>query len=61
MIIICKFAKHLPCTKAIRAIAFFFSYFLGLHLPYCRWKFLGQGSNQSCSCWPIPQPQQHQI
>ena len=22
------------------------------------WKFPGQGSNQSCSCWPTPQPQQ---
>ena len=25
------------------------------------WKFPGQGSNQSCSCWAIPQPQQCQI
>ena len=23
--------------------------------------FLGQGSNHSCSSWPTPQPQQHQI
>ena len=20
-----------------------------------------QGSNQSCSCWPVPQPRQHRI
>ena len=25
------------------------------------WKLPGQGSNQSCSCWPTPQPWQHQI
>ena len=25
------------------------------------WKFPGYGSKWSCSCWPIPQPQQHQI
>ena len=25
------------------------------------WKFPGQGSNRSYSCWPTPQPQQHQI
>ena len=24
-------------------------------------RFPGQGSNQSCSCWPTPQPQQRQI
>ena len=23
------------------------------------WRFPGQGLNQSCSCWPAPQPQQH--
>ena len=25
------------------------------------WKFPGQGSSQSCSCWPTPQPQQCRI
>ena len=25
------------------------------------WRFPGQGSNQSCCCWPTPQPQQRQI
>ena len=25
------------------------------------WKFTGQGMNQSCSCQPTPQPQQHKI
>ena len=25
------------------------------------WEFPGQGSNQSCSCWPTPQPQQRRI
>ena len=32
---------------------------------YCHtcgiWKFPGQASNQSCSCQPMSQPQQHQI
>ena len=27
----------------------------------CVRKFLGQGPNRSCSCWPVPQPGQHQI
>ena len=35
----------------------FLCFFLWLHLSI--WKFLGQGSNQSCSCQPTPQPQQH--
>ena len=25
------------------------------------WRFPGQGSNRSYSCWPVPQPQQHEI
>ena len=25
------------------------------------WKFPGQGSDWSCSCWPAPQPEQHGI
>ena len=29
------------------------TFFLGLHLGM--WKFLGQGSNWSCSCQPMPQ------
>ena len=28
---------------------------------YGIWKFPGQGSNWSCSCWPTPQPRQCQI
>ena len=27
----------------------------------CIWRFPGQGSNQNCSRWPTPQPQQHQL
>ena len=25
------------------------------------WKLPSKGLNQSCSCWPVPQPQQHKI
>ena len=25
------------------------------------WRFPGYGSNQNCSCWPVPQPQQCSI
>ena len=36
----------------------FFFFFFILGPPYSIWKFPDQGSNQSCSCGPIPQPQQ---
>ena len=36
-----------------------FIYFQGCTYGLC--KFLGQRSNQSCSCRPMPQPQQHRI
>ena len=29
--------------------------------PQSIWRFPGQGSNWSCSCWPMPQPQQCEI
>ena len=38
---------------------FFFFCFLGPH-PWYK-MFPGWGSNQSCNCWPTPQPQQHRI
>ena len=39
--------------------SFFFWSFYGLTCGI--WNFPGQGSIQSCSCWPTPQPQQHQF
>ena len=33
---------------------FFFFFFLGPHLPHM--DVPRQGSNRSCSCWPMPQP-----
>ena len=36
-----------------------FAIFLGRSCSI--WRFLGQGSNWSCSLWPTPQPQQHGI
>ena len=37
-----------------------FFFFLSIEGHTCGiWKFQGQGSNWSCSCWPTPQP--HQI
>ena len=38
---------------------FIYLYFQG-H-THTIWKFPGQGSNQSCSFWPMPQPQQRGI
>ena len=40
-------------------LTFFFLSFSGC--THSTWRFPGQGSNQSCSCWPMPQPQQCQI
>ena len=38
---------------------FFLFFFSGPHLQ--QMEFPGLVSNQSCSCWPMPQPQQHKI
>ena len=39
-----------------------FSFFSPFYSHTCGlWKFLGQGSNQSCSCRPTPQSRQHHI
>ena len=54
------FYSHL-CVFLIQSSFFFFFLvaFLGPH--HGIWRFPGQGSNWSYSCWPVPQPQQHQI
>ena len=36
-------------------------YFFFKGCTWGMWKFPGLGSNQSCSCWPAPQPQQRRI
>ena len=36
-------------------------FFLWQGLIHNIWMFPGEGSNQSCSCRPLPQPQSHQI
>ena len=41
--------------NSFSAYFFFLFSFLGPHRGI--WKFPGQGSNQSCICWPTPQPQ----
>ena len=40
-------------------VCMYFAFFLGFTSGI--WKFLGQGSNWSCSYQPTPQPQQHRI
>ena len=50
----------MPCLQ--QQLIWFWKVFLGvkgLHLWH--WKFPGQGLNWRSSCWPTPQPQQHQI
>ena len=44
----------------VRAFILFFCFFFRATLLGI-WRFPGQGSNQSYSCWPTPQLQQHQI
>ena len=41
--------------------SFFFFFFFFLWRTRGIWKFPGQGSNRSCSCWPTPQTQQYGI
>ena len=50
------------CTTLLLFSNFFFLFFFAFQGHICGiWKFPGQGSNQSCSFWPTPQPQQCQI
>ena len=42
-------------------IFFNFFFFFLFRATRSIWGFPGQGLNQSYSCWPPPQPQQHQI
>ena len=46
----------LSLANGFSMLLFYFNFFLGLHPQQI--KFPGQGSNQSCSCQPMPQPQQ---
>ena len=41
--------------------SFFFFFCLFQGRTHGIWRCSGQGSNQSCSLWPTPQPLQHQI
>ena len=53
---IMKTRRHVWGRKLI--LLFYFSLY-GHICDIC--KFPGWGSNQSCSCWPMPQSQRHQI
>ena len=51
---------YLPDIKGRNSFnLFFFFFFLGPYLWHI--EVPGLGVNQSCSCWPTPQPQQRQI
>ena len=52
------FIDHLLCTKHCSFI-FLFLFFQGHTCG--TWRFTGQGSNWSWSCWPTQQPQQCEI
>ena len=45
--------------RRVEGFFFFFLVFFGPHPQLM--EILRLGSNQSCSCWPMPQPQQRQI
>ena len=48
-----------PCKLGKLVFFPFLSLFSFLHYTCGTWTFPGEGSNQSCSCRPTPQPQQH--
>ena len=48
------------CIYIYKYVSFFF-FFCFLVCTCGIWKFPGKESNQSYSCWPMPQPQQCQI
>ena len=62
------YSKLIITFSTTTTINYLFLYSLFIHfwifrfIYYCCnhgiWKFWGQGSNWSCSCWPTPQPQQ---
>ena len=55
--------NHLPfplCSFFEFCLFFFSCLFLGLYLQHMEVLMVGV-ENQNCSCWPIPQPQQHGI
>ena len=47
--------------NSIKFFFFFFGFCLFQGHSYGIWRFPGQGSNQSSSHWPTPEPQQHRI
>ena len=53
------FSKNKLAINYLLTLTFFFFCFLGPHLRHM--EVPRQGSNQSYSCRPMPQPQQHQI
>ena len=48
-------------SNLVACFLFFVVLFIFMATPAEICKSLGQGSNQSRSCWPTPRPQQHQI
>ena len=48
--------RTVPTASYIDKFSFFFFPFSFQGCTHGIWKFLGQGSNKSCSCQPIPQP-----
>ena len=45
----------------LKTVSFLFSFFAFQGHPCGIWRFPGQGSHWSCSCWLTPQPQPHRI
>ena len=52
----------LSSQKLLWSIFSFFSFYFSFQgCTHSIWRFPGQGSNRSCSHWPMPQPQQRFI
>ena len=52
-----KLTQHWKSTPFL-SFFFFLSFCLFQGHTHSIWRFPGQGSNWSCSCWPTPEPQQ---
>ena len=55
----CCFHLFILLDTSLNFFFVLFCFFLGCTCGI--WRFPAYGSNRSYSCWPVPQPKQHQI
>ena len=62
--IVSLYRSHINCSKHYYYYYYYYHYYYYYAFQGCTcgiWMFPGQGANQSCSCQPTQQPQQHRI